>query len=99
MHARNLLVAPTCVLLVLPYLQIIMDGNSRWATRQGLPAFVGHERGVAALKAAVITAREWGIAALTVRAATPTSCPWRGVSLLALAGLRTYVGASGQHKQ
>lgn len=49
-----------------------MDGNSRWATRQGLPAFVGHERGVAALKAAVITAREWGIAALTVRAATPT---------------------------
>jgi undecaprenyl pyrophosphate synthase len=48
-------------------LQIIMDGNSRWATRQGLPAFVGHERGVAALKSAVVTAREWGIQALTVR--------------------------------
>lgn len=47
-------------------LQIIMDGNSRWATRQGLPAFVGHERGVAALKSAVMTAREWGIPALTV---------------------------------
>lgn len=44
-----------------------MDGNSRWATRQGLPAFVGHERGVAALRAAVVTAREWGIPALTVR--------------------------------
>jgi hypothetical protein len=51
----------------LVWLQIIMDGNSRWATRQGLPAFVGHERGVAALKAAVVTAREWGIQALTVR--------------------------------
>jgi len=46
--------------------QLIMDGNSRWATRQGLPAFVGHERGVAALRAAVVTARQWGIPALTV---------------------------------
>lgn len=50
------------------HVAIIMDGNSRWATRQGLPALLGHERGVAALKAAVITAREWGIAALTVYA-------------------------------
>lgn len=48
--------------------QLILDGNARWATRQGLPAFVGHERGVAALKSAVITAREWGIPALTVYA-------------------------------
>jgi hypothetical protein len=54
-------------------LQIIMDGNSRWATRQGLPAFVGHERGVAALKSAVITSKEWGIPALTVRAQGHTS--------------------------
>jgi undecaprenyl diphosphate synthase len=45
-----------------------MDGNSRWATRQGLPAFVGHERGVRALRQAVITTREWRIPALTVYA-------------------------------
>lgn len=49
--------------------QLIMDGNSRWATRQGLPALVGHERGVAALKSAVVAAREWGIPALTVSSA------------------------------
>jgi hypothetical protein len=48
-------------------MQLIMDGNSRWAEAQGLPAWVGHERGVAALKAAVIQAREWCIPALTVR--------------------------------
>uniref|UniRef100_A0A383WCT0 Alkyl transferase n=1 Tax=Tetradesmus obliquus TaxID=3088 RepID=A0A383WCT0_TETOB len=45
-----------------------MDGNSRWAESRGLPAWVGHERGVAALRAAVIAARDWGIPALTVYA-------------------------------
>lgn len=43
-----------------------MDGNSRWATARGLPAWVGHERGVAALRQAVISAWESGIQALTV---------------------------------
>ncbi|KAF6259305.1 Decaprenyl diphosphate synthase-like protein [Scenedesmus sp. NREL 46B-D3] len=45
-----------------------MDGNSRWAEARGLPAWVGHERGVAALRAAVLAAQEWGIPALTVYA-------------------------------
>jgi hypothetical protein len=49
------------------HVAIIMDGNSRWAESRGLPAWVGHERGVAALRAAVIAAREWGIPALSVR--------------------------------
>jgi hypothetical protein len=49
------------------HVAIIMDGNSRWAESKGLPAWVGHERGAAALRAAVIAAQEWGIPALTVR--------------------------------
>jgi hypothetical protein len=56
------------------HVAIIMDGNSRWAESRGLPAWVGHERGVAALRAAVIAAREWGIPALTVRG---QACSWQ----------------------
>lgn len=47
-------------------LQLIMDGNSRWATARGLPAWMGHERGVSALRTAVVAAWEWGVSALTV---------------------------------
>lgn len=45
-----------------------MDGNSRWATQQGLPTLVGHQRGVDALRRTVAAARRWGIRALTVYA-------------------------------
>jgi hypothetical protein len=57
------------------HVAIIMDGNSRWAAARGLPAWVGHERGVAALRAAVLAAREAGIPALTV---SPATCSWCG---------------------
>jgi ditrans,polycis-polyprenyl diphosphate synthase len=43
-----------------------MDGNSRWAERQGWPASVGHEAGVRALKEVVKLAQNWGIEVLTV---------------------------------
>jgi undecaprenyl diphosphate synthase len=43
-----------------------MDGNSRWATARGLPPFIGHERGVAALRRAVDDGVRWGLPALTV---------------------------------
>ncbi len=48
------------------HVAIIMDGNSRWAERQGWPASVGHEAGVRALKEVVKLAQNWGIEVLTV---------------------------------
>ena len=32
------------------HVAIIMDGNGRWATKQGLPRSYGHNRGVSVLK-------------------------------------------------
>lgn len=45
-----------------------MDGNSRWAQRRGLPAAVGYQRGVEALRRVVRCCYEWGIPCLTVYA-------------------------------
>ncbi|HEY2858500.1 MAG TPA: di-trans,poly-cis-decaprenylcistransferase [Terracidiphilus sp.] len=47
---------------------IIMDGNGRWATRQGLPRVAGHRAGVAALKRVVEHAPDVGVRVLTVYA-------------------------------
>jgi undecaprenyl diphosphate synthase len=43
-----------------------MDGNGRWAARQGLPRAEGHRRGVQALRETVRAAIEFGLAYLTV---------------------------------
>ena len=43
-----------------------MDGNGRWATRNGLPRAVGHERGVEALRRTVKAAQALGLSYLTV---------------------------------
>jgi undecaprenyl diphosphate synthase len=32
------------------HVAVICDGNGRWAKRQGLPRFIGHQRGTDALK-------------------------------------------------
>lgn len=48
------------------HVAIIMDGNSRWAERRGLPASMGHEAGVRSLKEVVKLAHTWGIKVLTV---------------------------------
>src|SRR5262249_53386904 len=45
---------------------VIMDGNGRWAARQGLPRAEGHRRGVQALRETVRAAIEFGLAYLTV---------------------------------
>ncbi len=45
-----------------------MDGNGRWAKRQGLPRIMGHKRGVDALKDLLHCCKDWGIQALTAYA-------------------------------
>lgn len=48
------------------HVAIIMDGNSRWAERRGMPASMGHEAGVRSLKEVVKLAHTWGVEVLTV---------------------------------
>jgi undecaprenyl diphosphate synthase len=50
------------------HVAIIMDGNGRWAKARGLPRLAGHRAGVEALRRAVRTAADLGIAWLTVYA-------------------------------
>jgi undecaprenyl diphosphate synthase len=50
------------------HVAIIMDGNGRWAQRQGRPRSAGHEAGSDALKRTIRAARRFGIPALTVYA-------------------------------
>lgn len=50
------------------HVAVIMDGNGRWAKRQGLPRIIGHRRGVDALKDLLRCCRDWGIQALTAYA-------------------------------
>lgn len=48
------------------HVAIIMDGNGRWAKARGLPRTAGHHAGVERVREAVRTAREAGIANLTL---------------------------------
>ena len=50
------------------HVAIIMDGNGRWAQRQGLPRILGHRKGVRALEEAVENANSAGIKYLSVYA-------------------------------
>jgi len=50
------------------HVAVIMDGNGRWAKQRGLPRFMGHRRGVDALKDLLRCCRDWGIEALTAYA-------------------------------
>jgi undecaprenyl diphosphate synthase len=50
------------------HVAVIMDGNGRWAKRQGLPRLMGHRRGVDALKNLLRCCKDWGIQALTAYA-------------------------------
>ncbi|AUT00086.1 isoprenyl transferase [Nostoc sp. CENA543] len=50
------------------HLAIIMDGNGRWATNQGLPRIAGHRQGAKTLKEILRCCKDWGIKALTVYA-------------------------------
>lgn len=50
------------------HVAVIMDGNGRWAKRQGLQRIMGHRRGVDALKDLLRCCKDWGISALTAYA-------------------------------
>ncbi|MGF1569786.1 MAG: polyprenyl diphosphate synthase [Nodosilinea sp.] len=50
------------------HVAVIMDGNGRWATQQGLPRVAGHRQGAKTLKALLRCCKDWGIPALTVYA-------------------------------
>lgn len=50
------------------HVAVIMDGNGRWAQTQGLPRFMGHRRGVDALKDLLKCCKDWGIPSLTAYA-------------------------------
>ncbi len=47
---------------------VIMDGNGRWAKKQGVPRLMGHNAGVQSMKQIVIAAAKLGIPYLTVYA-------------------------------
>jgi undecaprenyl diphosphate synthase len=52
------------------HVAIIMDGNGRWATRQGLPRVAGHRAGVEAVGRTIDAALGLGIGTLTLFAFT-----------------------------
>jgi len=52
----------------LQHIAIIMDGNGRWAKRQGLPRLRGHEEGVKRTREIVEACREMNISYLTLYA-------------------------------
>ncbi|MEO1133134.1 MAG: isoprenyl transferase [Cyanobacteria bacterium J06639_1] len=47
------------------HVAVIMDGNGRWARRQGLPRMAGHRQGAKTLKHLLRCCKDWGISALT----------------------------------
>ena len=48
------------------HVAIIMDGNGRWATRQGLPRAAGHREGAAAVRRVIEAAPGMGVGTLTL---------------------------------
>jgi len=48
------------------HIAIIMDGNGRWAKKRFLPRFIGHQKGLNAVKRVVAYCSEVGIEALTL---------------------------------
>jgi len=48
------------------HIAIIMDGNGRWAQRQGLPRIEGHRRGVASVRRITEECARLGLAQLTL---------------------------------
>jgi len=48
------------------HVAIIMDGNNRWAKRQGVPGPAGHRAGVEAVRGVLRACRDQGVEVLTV---------------------------------
>ena len=66
---------------------IIMDGNGRWATRQGLPRSLGHRAGVTAVRRVVKAASDLGIEKLTLFAFSADNWRRPAAEVSALMGL------------
>ncbi|MHB9133496.1 MAG: isoprenyl transferase [Armatimonadota bacterium] len=50
------------------HIAVIMDGNGRWATEQGLPRVIGHQAGVESIRSLVRTCKDLHIGMLTLYA-------------------------------
>ena len=50
------------------HVAIIMDGNGRWAKKQGLARILGHQKGVGTIQEIVRAAQDWNIKYLTLYA-------------------------------
>lgn len=48
------------------HIAIIMDGNGRWATQQGLPRVIGHHAGVESIRSIIRAGQDLGIRYLTL---------------------------------
>ena len=48
------------------HIAVIMDGNGRWATQQGLPRVIGHHAGVESIRSIVRAAQDLGLGFLTL---------------------------------
>ena len=53
-------------MLVPQHVAIIMDGNNRWARRNGLPGTAGHRAGVEAVRGVLRACRDQGVKVLTL---------------------------------
>ena len=56
----------TLTTMIPHHVAIIMDGNNRWAKRQGLPGTAGHKAGVEAVREVLRTCRDHGVQVLTL---------------------------------
>lgn len=50
------------------HVAVIMDGNGRWAKRQGKSRIIGHQKGVDSLKDLLRCCKDWGVLSLTAYA-------------------------------
>lgn len=69
------------------HIAIIMDGNGRWAARQGLPRTAGHRAGARAVRLIVEECRRLGIGYLTLYAFSSENWNRPAAEITALFGL------------
>ena len=74
------------------HVAVIMDGNGRWAERQGKPRIVGHQAGMKAVREVIETTADLGIPYLTLYAFSQENWKRPPMEIEALMGLlRRYI--------
>jgi len=74
------------------HVAVIMDGNGRWAERQGKPRIVGHQAGMKAVREVIETTADLGIPYLTLYAFSQENWKRPPTEIEALMGLlRRYI--------